>query len=127
MMEPTPIQPFTTALTLNTFIDFAFSSRSSEVKPPLMNIATVSNLSQVLNDVTFRLCHVLCKRTLIAATAEITLSLHFFLLWIVRNCAGTYGANQRMKYSNKLIEAELPLDRYVTCFQNKEEFKKLLY
>ena len=30
-----------------------------------------------------------------------------------------------MKYSNELIEAGLPLDRYGKCFQNKEEFKKL--
>ena len=48
-----------------------------------------------------------------------------FQLWLVSNCAGTYGAIQRMKYSNELVEAGLPIDRYGGCFHNKQDFQKL--
>ena len=74
----------------------------------------------------FALFRILCQRTIIFDSCNDGIhAITFFQLWIVSNCAGTYGANQRIKYSNELIEAGLLLNRYVTCFQNKEDIKKL--
>ncbi|XP_076816990.1 alpha-(1,3)-fucosyltransferase 7-like isoform X2 [Clavelina lepadiformis] len=45
-------------------------------------------------------------------------------LWVVSNCGLLRGSKIRMKYSNALVEAGLPVDRFGGCFNNKEDFNK---
>ena len=51
--------------------------------------------------------------------------MYILQLWLVSNCKGIYGAVQRMEYSNELIKAGLPIDRYGKCFNNSHDFNKL--
>ncbi|CAK8687512.1 unnamed protein product [Clavelina lepadiformis] len=46
-------------------------------------------------------------------------------LWVVSNCALLRGSKMRMKYTDALVEAGLPVDRFGRCFNNKNEFEKL--
>ncbi|XP_076816986.1 alpha-(1,3)-fucosyltransferase 7-like [Clavelina lepadiformis] len=46
-------------------------------------------------------------------------------LWVVSNCGLLRGSKMRLKYSNALVEAGLPVDRFGGCFNNKDNFKKL--
>ncbi|CAK8679732.1 unnamed protein product [Clavelina lepadiformis] len=46
-------------------------------------------------------------------------------LWVVSNCEGTHGAKMRKDYSDALVEAGLPVDRYGRCFNNKNVYNKL--
>ncbi|CAK8687523.1 unnamed protein product [Clavelina lepadiformis] len=46
-------------------------------------------------------------------------------LWVVSNCALLRGSEKRMKYTDALVEAGLPVDRFGRCFNNKNEFEKL--
>ncbi|CAK8679824.1 unnamed protein product [Clavelina lepadiformis] len=46
-------------------------------------------------------------------------------LWVVSNCGLLPGSKIRMNYSNALVEAGLPVDRFGGCFNNKDDFKKL--
>ncbi|CAK8682497.1 unnamed protein product [Clavelina lepadiformis] len=46
-------------------------------------------------------------------------------LWVVSNCALLRGSKMRMKYTDALVKAGLPVDRFGGCFNNKDEFKEL--
>ncbi|CAK8682482.1 unnamed protein product [Clavelina lepadiformis] len=46
-------------------------------------------------------------------------------MWVVSSCALLRGSKMRMKYTDALVEAGLPVDRFGGCFNNKIEFKEL--
>ncbi|XP_076816908.1 alpha-(1,3)-fucosyltransferase 4-like [Clavelina lepadiformis] len=46
-------------------------------------------------------------------------------LWVVSNCDAVRGSKMRMKYSDALVEAGLPVDRFGKCFNNKNDFNEL--
>ena len=52
-------------------------------------------------------------------------TLIFFQLWVVSNCDLTYGAVQRYKYVEELIQAGLPVERFGKCFNNKKVFDNM--